>query len=246
MRRALIIGTILTGAWLSPAQAQIPVTDVSAIAQLFQQYSTQLKQLATEAQQLETAGQQLGYAVNTFNSLVDHPNLATAMGLLNQLGISDPLPVNPYAVQSLINGQGGINGSLGSLSTLANSAAAANHVYTPRDNTWASQQMIANANGIAGGQGIAQQVYQQISARFPVLQALQRDALAATTPAEREHVANQIAAEQAWAQNAQGQLQSTGILMAAERDSRQQRIDEHLTESADNQISQAKAEGIIP
>jgi type IV secretion system protein VirB5 len=246
MRRALIIGTILAGAWMPAAQAQVPTVDVAAIKQLFQQYSTQLKQLATEAQQLETAGQQLGWAINTFNSLVDHPNLATAMGLLNQLGISDPLPVNPYAVQSLINGQGGIPGGLGALSTLANAAATTNHVYTPTDNTWASQQLTANANGIAGGQGIAQQVYQQIAARFPVLQALQRDALTATTPAEREHVANQIAAEQAWAQNAQGQLQSAGILMAAERDNREQRIDEHLTQSADNQISQAKAEGIIP
>src|SRR4051812_8885461 len=109
MKRALLIGTILAGAWTPAAQAQVPVTDVAAIAQLFKQYSTELKQLATQAQQLETAAQQLGWAINTFNSLVDHPNLATAMGLLNQLGISDPLPVNPYAVQSLINGQGGIN-----------------------------------------------------------------------------------------------------------------------------------------
>src|SRR3954471_901408 len=160
MRRALIIGTILAGAWLSPAHAQIPVTDVGAIAQL-------VRQLATQAQQLQTQAQQLGYAVNTFNSLVDHPNLNTAMGLLNQTGISNPLPVNPSAVQSLINGQGGINGTLGSLSALANTAAATNHVYTPRDNTWASQQMIANANGIAGSQGIAQQVYQQVASHFP-------------------------------------------------------------------------------
>jgi Skp family chaperone for outer membrane proteins len=246
MRRALIIGTVLAGAWMPAAQAQVPTIDTAAIAQLFQQYSTELKQLATEGQQLETQAQQLGWAVNTFNSLVAHPNLATAMGLLNQFGVSNPLPVNPYAIQSLINGQGGINGSLGALSALANSAAATNHVYAPTDNTWSSQQLIANANGIAGGQGIAQQVYQQIANRFPVLQALQRDALNATTPAEREHVSNQIQAELAWAQNAQGQLQSAGILMAAERDSREQRIDEHLTQSADNQIAQAKAEGIIP
>ena len=51
----------------------------------------------------------------------------------------------------------------------------------------------------------------------------------------------QIQAQQAWAANASGQLQAAGLMVTAERDNRDQQIEEHLTQSLDNQLAQAKA-----
>jgi hypothetical protein len=106
--------------------------------------------------------------------------------------------------------------------------------------------MAANANAIAGAQGVAQQVYQQLGDHFQILQALRTDALNATTPAEREHVMAQIQAEQGWAQNASGQLQAANILLIAEHDNRVQRENEMVDKSIDDELAKQRAEGIIP
>lgn len=246
MRRALLAATIVAGLYGPVAHADVPVFDAAAIGQLISQLKQAGQAYGVQLQQLQQAAQQVEWTASTFRSLVASPNLGVAQVLLNQIGVSNPLPVDPYTVQNLISGQGGIPGTLGALSTFANSAAASNRVYLPPDNTWASQQMTANANGIAGAQGIAQQVYAQMSARFPIIASLQQDLLGATTPAEREHIMGQIQAQQAWVQQAQGQLQTAQILLVAERENRQQQIDEHITEGVDHQLAQAKAEGIIP
>jgi len=81
--------------------------------------------------------------------------------------------------------------------------------------------------------------------RFPLLAKLQLDMLSATTPAEREHVMGQIQAQQAWVSSTSGQLQAATVMLIAERDNRQERADEALNKSADNQLAQARAEGYI-
>ena len=118
------------------------------------------------------------------------------MALMNELGISDPLPINPGAITGLINGSGGINGFLGNLSNLANSSWATNHVYSPTDGSWNSQQLIANGNGIAGAQGIPQQVYEQMAQHFSVIGALRQNLATATTPAQRENAMAALQSEQ--------------------------------------------------
>lgn len=240
MRRLLITGTTLAALWAAPVQAQtgIPVVDYLELAQ-------QVKDAAVQLQQLEQAAQQVGWAVNTYNSLVANPNLANAMSLLNLTGVVNALPVNPYALQALISGQGGISGAMGNLSLLANSAAGINHVYTCTDNTFACQNSRAAATSVAGSQATAQQIGQELDAHYKVLVSLRRDALTATTPAEREHVANQIAAEEAWMQAAQGQLNMVNIMQSAERDNRSQRDHEMLAKSVDSELDTARAMGII-
>ena len=112
------------------------------------------------------------------------------MGLLNIAGLGNSLPVNAYAVLNLVNGrsygQGGlpeISGVLSSLSSLTAGAYSANHVYTPTDASWASQELISNANSIAGEQGAAQAAYTDLQAHAAALQAL-RDHLATAELAE--------------------------------------------------------------
>lgn len=247
MKRTLLASVAMLALLAAvPAHAMITVIDPTEIGQTINLLKQQIQSYATQLQQLQQAAQQVEWTVNTFNSLVAHPNLGAVMGLMNQLGIQDPLPIDPFAAQQLISGYGGISGKLGALSQLANTSFDQNHVYTPTDNTWNSQQMVASANGIAGAQGIAQQVYGQMGQHFSVLAGLRQDLLAATTPAEREHVMGQIQAEQAWTQNAQGQLQAANIMLVAAQQSRAQQDDEKLTQSLDNNINEARSLGYIP
>jgi Type IV secretion system proteins len=245
MRRALLLGAVMTGLWAPVSHAQIPVTDGGLNFQAAKTFLQDLKGYATQLRQLEQAIQQVQWATAEFNSLVANPSLPAAMGLLQAVGIQNPLPVSPYAIQGLISGQGGINGTLGALSSFTSGAATTNRVYTCTDNTFACQNSLASANSVAGSQGIAQQVYAQIAAHFPLMASLQRDMLAATTPAERESVMGQIQAEQAWAQQAQGQLQTAQIMLVAEQDNRVQRDNEKLSQSFHSQLDQARAAGVI-
>jgi type IV secretion system protein VirB5 len=252
MRRLLL--TALAASVLAPAPAYaqgVPVIDTSNLVAQARSLFQDLRSYATQIQQLQTQAQQVMWAAHQYQSLVAHPSLSSAMGLVNQLGMGDALPVNPHQVQSMVRGvtglggATGISGALGSLSTLANTSFGQNHVYTPKDSLWASNELSQRGHGIAGTQGIAQQVHAAIAERFPLLARLKADALRATTPAEREHVANQLAAEQAWTANMAGQLQSVTILAAAEDRSRGQRAQEMLMESADSQIEQAEARGLM-
>lgn len=249
MRRlVLAVGVALAALGTGQAHAQLggllggiggaqPVIDIKSIMQEIKAYSTQL-------QQLQTAVQQVMWATQTYQSLVAHPNLGSAMGLMGTLGIQDPLPVNPYAVQGLLNGSGGISGSLGALSSLANTSWAQNHVYTPTDGSWASQSMINNANGIAGSQAVAMQVYQQMGQHFAVADSLRQDLLNATTPAERESAMAQLQAEQTWTQNANGQLQAALVLASSEQASRGQQDNERLSMDFDQTLADARANGV--
>ncbi len=122
-----------------------------------------------------------------FNNLVHNPSLGSALALLNIAGLGSSLPVNAYAVLNLVNGrsygQGGlpeISGVLSGLSGLTAAAYSADHVYTPTDGSWASQQLITNANSIAGEQGAAQAAYTDMQTHAAALQAL-RDHLTASS-----------------------------------------------------------------
>ena len=246
MRKALFAGVALAALWAPAARSQVPVTDIGAIEQLYQQYVVELKDAAVQLQQLQQAASQVEWAVQSYNSFVASPSLGGAMGLINAAGISNPLPVSPYTVENLIRGQGGLNGTLGALSSLSSQSFGVNHIYTPSDNSWISQQMAAKANSVASAQGIAQQVYGQMAIRFPIIQSLQTNLLSATTPAARDHIVGQIQSQQAWVQGAQGQMQTASLMLAAERDNREQRADEHMTQSIDAELGQARANGVIP
>ena len=133
----------------TPARADLPVIDTAALGEwatsLFndakayalqlQQYATEVKTYigdelswATQAQQYATQLQQYANELQMFISFVHNPSLGTAMGLLSAAGLSNGLPINPYAVLGLVNGfeygQGGIpeiSGIMSSLSGLVGS-----------------------------------------------------------------------------------------------------------------------------
>lgn len=245
MKRAMMLGAMLGWLHAAGAQAQIPVTDGAANLQLIKTYLQDLKGYATQLQQLQQEVQTAMATVQTVESLVQNPNLGTAMTLMSRVGITNPLPLNPYAVQGLISGRTSPAGLPTLLSSLVTTQGTTNSIYTCTNGSWACEQQIAAARGIAGSQGIALGIIQQLSDHIPVLQALRDNLATATTPAQRENAMAAIQSEQVWTANAAAQMQSAMMLAAAERDNRAQREDELITQSIENELAEARARGMI-
>ena len=168
-------------------------------------------------------------------NFVHYPNLGMAMGLLSSAGLSNSLPVSPYAILGLVDGfdygQGGLpemSGILNSLSGVVSSSYAASHVYTPTDGSWASQEIIARANGIAGEQGAAQATYTDLRTHQAALQALRDHLATATSPKDVQDTQAQIELETTWTTNEAAQLAAVEATYQAQSDSVVQRDNEKL------------------
>jgi hypothetical protein len=267
MRRVCLLAGISILAASGTARAQVIVEDPAAlidwgtsIADQVKQYALETKQYigeefswVTQAQQYAMQGQQYLTEATQLAAFVHNPNLGTAMGLLNAAGLGNSLPVSPYAVMGVVNGFSysangipAISGILSSLSALSASSYAANHVYSPTDGSWNSQQVIANGNSIAGTQGIALASYGDLRAHAAAFQAM-RDRLSdATTPKDVQDAQAEIALEQTWTENQQAQITATATAYQTQEDSRKQQMSEQTSKSLDGQIQQAQAAGIIP
>lgn len=205
-------------------------------AQQAAQYARQGEQLAQEAQMVATEAEML-------RSFVQNPSLDAAMGLMNQAGLQNPLPVNPYAVQGLISGQGGISGAFGSLSSLSAGSFGANHYYDSANGSWLGREAVARADGNAGAQGIGMDLMQRIADHIPIMQALRDKLTTASTPKEVQDAQAALGTEQLWATNTNGQLQAASLMYAAQRDANEARQNERLNQSIDAALNQARAHG---
>jgi hypothetical protein len=248
----------LAASYSTPARAALPVIDTAALGQWAQQlgnevkaYGLQLQQYAGEVkswatqnlqwlQQLQQYAVQLQQYTNELTMLenwVHNPSLGAALGVLNIAGLGNSLPVNASAVLNLVNGrsygQGGlpeISGVLSSLSGLTAGAYSANHVYTPTDASWASQELISNANSIAAEQGVAQAAVSDLQAHAAALQALRNHLATSSSPKDVQDAQAQIELEQVWTVNEAAQLAAINAAYAAQRDARSQRANEQLAQ----------------
>src|SRR5271170_3647191 len=255
-------GIALMAGYSPPARADLPVIDTAALGQWAQQlqndvkayaldlqrYAGEVKSWATEnlqwLQQIQQYATQLQQYTNELTMLenwVHNPSLGSALGLLNIAGLGNSLPVNAYAALNLVNGrsygQGGlpeISGILSSLSSLTAGAYWANHVYTPTDASWASQELISNANSIAGEQGAAQAAYTDLQSHAAALQALREHLTASSSPKDVQDAQAQIDLEQVWTANEAAQLTAVNAAYAAQRDAMVQRDNEKLSMDINN------------
>jgi conjugal transfer/entry exclusion protein len=260
---------LLATVYSAPARADLPVIDFAALGEWvqsiaadakayalqLQQYLTQVKQYVgeelswvTQASQYATQLQQYANELQMYLNFVHNPNLGTAMGLLSSAGLGSSLPVNPYAVLGLVNGleygQGGlpeISGILGSLSGLVSRSYATAHVYTPTDGSWASQETIARANGIAGEQGAAQATYTDLRTHQAALQALRDHLATASSPKDVQDTQAQIELETTWTTNEAAQLAAIDATYQAQSDSVVQRENEKLSEDIATFVASAPA-----
>lgn len=251
-------GIALATGYSSPANADLPVVDTAALGRWaqqlgnevkayglqLQQYAGELKSWATQnlqwLQQIQQYATQLQQYTNELEMLqnwVHNPSLGGALGLLNIAGLGNSLPVNAGAVLNLVNGrsygEGGlpeISGILSSLSSLTTGAYSANHVYTPTDASWASQELISNANSIAGEQGAAQAAYTDLQAHAAALQALRDHLATASSPKDVQDTQAQIELETTWSTNEAAQLTAINAAYSAQRDAMVQRDNEKLAQ----------------
>ena len=243
-----VIDTAALGEWIISL-----ANDVKAYALQLQQYLTQVKQYvgeelswATQASQYATQLQQYANEAQMLINFVHYPNLGLAMALLSSAGLGNSLPVNPYAVLGLVNGleygQGGLpemGGIMSSLSGMVGRSYETSHVYTPTDGSWASQEIIARGNGIAGEQGAAQATYTDLRTHQAALQALRDHLATASSPKDVQDTQAQIELETTWTTNEAAQLSAISATYQAQSDSVVQRENEKLSEDIESFVTSA-------
>ena len=222
-----------------PAHAQVHVLDDSVLFQQIKSVVQEAKSYALQAQQYVTEAQQLA-------ALVHNPNLGAAMGLINQTGYGNSLPINPMQLQALAMGGTNLTSMLGrlqQLSGLLNTNFSANHIYSPDDGSFQSNQLNANASQIAGAQAMYQSAYQDIRNHIPVIEALQARLATSNNAKDTADAAAALQTETVWTANIEASLRAAEANYHAEQDSRQQRENESLARGIDTFLTQAKAAG---
>lgn len=243
MRRALLAASVvLVAASAAPARAQFAVlcANCSEEAADIVRWGQQAADMATQIQGGVARLQQLE---RTYLALTRVTDLGSAVSALGMLGIQNPLPVNPYALQALVSGRGGATGMLGSLSSLYTGTLGQNRVYETAGETWLDRQINEQGGGLAGAQAVALQLYQSAADRVPLLNELQARINGAPDPSEREALIARFGAEQSYIQNAQVQAQTLGNYMAAQFQLRGQQREERLQRSIDEALQSSLAQG---
>ena len=85
--KRLLLASVCAMALMPPARAELPVIDNASLVQLFQQVRQGLQELQLLQQQLEQV-------MAVYNALSHVTDLASAVGVLQTLGIQNPLPIN--------------------------------------------------------------------------------------------------------------------------------------------------------
>ena len=249
MRRVLLAATACISVTLlapRPASALLGAGDtvfclncepeVAAALRWAQQATDMARQIQQQIAQL----QQLQATYEAFTRVTD---FGSAFGALSMLGIQNPLPVNPYAVQGLLNGTGGTGGMLGSIGSLFTGAQTANRIYETPGDTWLNQQINRFGGGLAGAQALALQQYQSSAERVQHLNEIQARINVMADPSEREALIARIGIEQTYIQNAQVQAASLGNFMQAQFRVRDQQREERRQQEFDEVLAQARARG---
>jgi type IV secretion system protein VirB5 len=175
--------------------------------------------------------------MSVYNAISHVTDLGSAVSALGLLGIQNPLPVNPYAVQNLLSGRGSITGMSASIGSLFNSNLSSSHVYTPNGSSYQEGLLSRNATSIAGMQGLAGQLYQSMSQRLPLLAELQARLETATTQKDVDDLQARLLAEQSYIQAQGVQAQSLAMMQVSAYQSRQQEHDEQRQQELDSIIA---------
>jgi type IV secretion system protein VirB5 len=196
-----------------------------------------IHQVQQAAEQIQLLQQQVQTVMSVYNAISHVTDLGSAVSALGLLGIQNPLPVNPYAVQNLLSGRGSIRGMSASIGSLFNSNFSSSHVYTPNGSSYQEGLLSRNATSIAGMQGLAGQLYQSMSQRLPLLAELQARLETATTQKDVDDLQARLLAEQSYIQAQGVQAQSLAMMQVSAYQSRQQEHDEQRQQELDSIIA---------
>ena len=181
-------------------------------------------------------------------NFIHSPALGPLLGMIQAAGLGNSLPGTPYAAMGLVygmqnlgngGGMGTIQGILSSLSQIGGQAWNAAHVYTPTDASWASAQLIQNANSNAGMSGAMAAAYGDLDLHSQTLQPIRSGLLNAADTKSVLDSTGEAAVETAWNVNQLAKIQSITGTYLAQQDVRRQRDDECMTMSIDAFLSTA-------
>lgn len=232
MIRRLVLAVACLPALAGPAAAQC-----GNCAQETTQLASWAAQARSVGQQIQQATMTLQQLQATYAAFTGVRDLGSAMSALGMVGIQNPLPISPYAVQGLISGSGGMSGIGGNLGSLFTGSYASNSVYTPTGTDWRATEMVRNAASLAGIQALAQRGYQAASDRLTQLAGLQARQSIASDPKEVQDLQLAVARVQADAASQQQQIQSLAMMTQIQERVMQQRDAEHRRMETDQLIA---------
>ncbi|GAC1441774.1 MAG: hypothetical protein NVSMB51_22000 [Solirubrobacteraceae bacterium] len=230
-RRALLAGTCLVATTLArPAHAIFGIGDTTFCINCTTEYTEIMREAARGAQvlrQIQEATNTVSQLRSTYNAVTGIRDLGSAASALGLLGIQNPFPVNPYTMQSLISGQGGVQGVLSNLTAISSSTFQANALYLPSTRSWLDTQALTMARGTAAEQGVAMQGYRASADRLTQYAGLRTRAAAASDPKTVSdlQLSVQIANGEQAAQAQQ--LFAASMTATAQRDIAAQRTHQH-------------------
>lgn len=244
MKRALaVLAASAAALWCArPAGAQIPVTCTSCPTEV-SEVIRQGQRLAEYAKMVKQGSDLIGQGAAMYRAVTNIHDLGSAFGALSAVGVQNPLPINPYSMQNLLNGSGGAQGMIGSLSSLYTGTTAGNQVYVPTLRSWVGQQITKQAQAIAGTQAASLQLYQSAGERAPTINAIRARLATANTPAEREMLTAQLQAAQADAQNQLVQSINVQTYSQQQTALREQQREEYLHQRIDAALDEGRALG---
>jgi hypothetical protein len=188
--------------------------------------------------------QQVQMARATVEAFTNVRDLGSAVAAFGMLGVQNPLPVNPYAMQALLNGSGGAQGMLASLSGLYTGTTDANTTYAVPVTTYAGQWLNRQIAAVSGSQAVSLQLHQSAAERAEHIQALQAQIAAnAGNPSAQAMLGNQLAAYQAQIGNQQVQAMALANFSAQQQEAADLAQLQHMHQSADEVLAQAHARG---
>jgi hypothetical protein len=230
MRRTILVLICAIGLAVSASRADaqgIPVICTSCPTEI--QTAIRFgKELAEYAKQLGELQRIYVQARAAYDAITGIRDLGSAAGALGTLGINNPLPINPNAVQALMNGSGGVSGMLNSVSALYTGNQNNLKIFDCTVQNVACRLMNQFRDETAGSQATAMQLYQSAGERQTAIGSLQAQIALAQDPATREALTAQLTA--ANAQSTSQLVQATAMQtyangMVAQRE---QRLNEDL------------------
>ncbi len=223
MRRILLTGTaavalLCLSAPRRPLDAYVlPVACITCptwaqhAVSWYQQAADMARQIGQGAQVISNGVQQLNQARAAYHAITNIHDLGSLVGAMGVVGIRNPLPINAYALQAALSGQGGFQGTVGSLSGIYAGGMAMNTVYqTPNVLNWAAMQVNQSMAAATGAQAAVLSINQEIQQREAHVANLRAQIGRASTPALQNGIMSQIQAEQLEIARLRAQLSTVG------------------------------------
>jgi type IV secretion system protein VirB5 len=229
-RLALLASVSSAIVMAAPARADMPVIDISALRQMWQQVQQGLQ----EIQLLQSQLQQVTAVYNAISHITD---LSSALSALGMLGIQNPLPVNVSSVQSLLRGNGSTSGMLSNIGSLFNMNYSDSHIYDPTNSSYENTLMSRRANSIAGINGLAGQLYQSMADRLSAMRTLESRLSSASDIKDVATIQGEIDSQRAYIAAQSAQAQSLAMMQVSYAQDQQQQREEQRQKDIDEVLS---------